>query len=81
MTDFHIPGLDRSERASPNAWELFGRNPSQVGRGRAAAVVGLGGYFECGGISFVILFVLFVLTHKAFGMCRAAMPHLPLYYK
>ena len=36
--DFHKPGIYGSERVRANAWDVFFRVPSRVGRGRWANV-------------------------------------------
>ena len=38
MTDFHKLGIYGSGRVWANAWDVFHRAPSRVGRGRRAAV-------------------------------------------
>ena len=48
--DFHLPGIYGSGRVWANAWDVFPRMPSQVGRGRRAAAdfvvcFGWGGFF------------------------------------
>ena len=48
--DFHKPGIYGSGRVWANAWDVFRRAPSRVGRGRRAAVdfvvcFGWGGFF------------------------------------
>ena len=49
--DFHKPGIYGSGRVWVNAWDVFSRMPSRVGRGRRAAVdfvvcFGWGGFFR-----------------------------------
>ena len=63
-----------------NAWDVFPRMPSRIGRGRRAAVdfvVCLGG----ADFFFRVFFpdILFLRTHTACCKYEAALPHLPLY--
>ena len=49
--DFHKPGIYGSGRVWANAWDVFSRVPSRVGRGSRAAVdfvvyFGWGGFFR-----------------------------------
>ena len=72
--DFHKPGIYGSGRVWANAWDVFSRVPSRVGRGSRAAVdfvvyFGWGGFFRD-------FFFLFLRTHTAFCNYEATLPHL-----
>ena len=69
--DFHKPGIYGSGRVWANAWDVFPRILSRVGRGRGAAVdfvvsFGWGGFFS------FISFVFFIRTHTACCKYEAA---------
>ena len=65
--DFHLPGIYGSGRVWANAWDVFPRMPSQVGRGRRAAAdfvvcFGWGGFFP---VFFLFFFLMFERTRPA----------------
>ena len=80
--DFHKPGIyGGSVRVWANAWDVFRRAPSRVGRGRRAAVdfvvcFGWGGFLF---LFFRLYFVVFPRTHTAYCKYEATLPHVPLY--
>ena len=80
--DFHKPGIYGSGRVWANAWDVFGRAPSRVGRDRRAAVdfvvcFGWGGFFF-----FFFVRCFFLRTHTACCKLQVrghTLPHEPLY--
>ena len=83
--DFHKLRICESGRVWANAWDVFRRTPSRVGRGRRAAVdfvvcIGSGGFFRvCVFVCVCVCVCFFLRTHTACCKYEAALPHLPLY--
>ena len=78
--DFHELGIYGSGRVWANAWDVFPRVPSRVGRGRRAAVdfvvcFGWGGFFFR--VSLIRFF--FLRTQTACCKYETTLPHIPFY--
>ena len=67
--DFHKLGIYANKRVWANAWDVFPRMPSRVGRGRRAAV----DFVVCfgwGGFLFRVLFFRFFFSSNAHGLLQ-----------
>ena len=84
QADLHKPGIYGSGRVWANAWDVFPRMSSRVGRGRRDAVDFV--VFWVGRIFFRVFFFEFFFptffslrTHTACCKYEATLPYLPLY--
>ena len=76
--DPHKPGINGSTREWANAWDVFRRKPSRVGRGRQAAVDFVVS-FGCGGIVRDIFFLDFSFFFEGTGPAASRRPSCLIY--
>ena len=67
--DFHKPGIYGSGRVRANAWDVFPRMPSRIGRGRRAAVAFVA-FFGRGGFFSARFFFRFFFSSNAHGLLQ-----------